>query len=101
MLLSNRRSLKLSRPISILIKSKLSAWFGGAFISMLGAWLPAYSARNWIVIAELSDQMPSVGWFVVFLQFAPKILSFFAYHMAWAADPAWKRPQSCFLLLSL
>jgi len=93
----------LSRPFRSLSNPNYRLWFGGAFISNVGAWLQR-TAQDWIVIAELSDQNASAVGFVVFLQFAPQILLLPI--TGWAADRMERRKllfitQSLMAMLAL
>lgn len=93
----------MSKTFRSLSNPNYRLWFGGAFISNIGAWLQR-TAQDWIVIAELSDQNASAVGFVVFLQFAPQILLLPI--TGWAADRMERRKllfitQSLMAMLAL
>ena len=48
-------------------------WFGGAFLSNIGAWMQA-TTQNWVVLTELTDTNAAAVGTTMALQFGPQLL---------------------------
>ncbi|WP_369411105.1 MFS transporter [Leucobacter edaphi] len=48
-------------------------WFGGAFVSNIGAWMQS-TAQNWVVLTELTNHNASAVGATMALQFGPQLL---------------------------
>lgn len=48
-------------------------WFGGAFVSNIGAWMQA-TTQNWVVLTELTDTNAAAVGITMALQFGPQLL---------------------------